>query len=64
MSGEHGFPLKLISSLLSMLVDLLYRLGKLAEASQKSKMKSTCKYFPCSCFSCTCFRAVLSLSVK
>ena len=42
MSGEHGFPLKLISSL-SMLVDLLYRLGKLAEASQKSKNKSTCK---------------------
>ena len=40
MSGEHGPPFKL----LLMLVDLVYRLGKLADTSQKSEKKATSKH--------------------
>ena len=48
--GDHGFPLTFISSLLSMVVDLLYRLGKLAGSiTEVKKCKCTLlKYFPCS----------------
>ena len=61
VSGEHGLPLKSMSSLLSMLVDLLYRLGKLADVSEVRKKRQQVGAYFVSTFRAHVFHVLASV---